>query len=178
MKTDTLYVWSQTDHLWKPEVIYKTFVDENDRETDYIAIKVHPETGEEEVFNEWMHVYDKEGRLTLYQEMYFKENRPSGGHRQSYKFGQEGNMISNVFAEWDTANGEWKEKTETVFSFHDDIPIQINENTHGVIDFYELGIYNFKYNTKAVSEVKVYHIEEGVRKFHERLVFYYSKEVD
>lgn len=173
MTTDTVYRWAPEDGRWHPDVIYVTYLNAQNKETDYLVLKVKTGRDTTEVLHERMNMYNQQGKVTLHQEIYFEDNKPTSGYQQTYRFDKDGNVLHYSIWELDVSTDQWKETAQTDFTFHHDILLS-EDGGHVVSDVFQLGAFNYSANRNAVAEAKVFHVEHGNKTLHEHVLFFYS----
>ena len=169
LRTDTLYRWSREGSSWIPDVIYRTYLNEKNKETDYLVLKVRRDTTE--VLHERMTMYNDQGKVTLRQEIYFEHNKPVRGFQQTYRFDDNDNVLQYTTWELDVHTDQWQEKKQIDFIFRPDISLS---GSSSVLDSFQIGIYNDQATNNAISEAKVYHFDDNNRKLYEQVLYYYS----
>src|SRR5690554_7131996 len=96
-----------------------------------------------------MHFYDREGRLTTFQEFYHSKEKTTGTQTTA-KFDDEGNVCFEGYYELDTETDNWKDKVSTEISFYKNIVLDTSLGAHKKLDFFGLDRKSTRLNSSHV----------------------------
>lgn len=178
METDTTYYWSSEENRWNPEFtvrVSSSLKEAGEQTQQELKFKINTEDNTQELLFESKSIYNDQDQLIFYQGISYEESVPISGDQQKYLIDEHGNIAKYTYLELDSNAFEWVEIMETDFTYSHDILWSINgQNT--IKDIYSLDTYPLSNRNKnLISEVKEYHFENGHKKLHEHVLYYYSQ---
>lgn len=173
-KISRIYKWSETDNDWIVRSKVETYLNDEGKKQDVLFSSLDTATNQLKLELERMHFYDREGRLTTFQEFYHDREKIMGT-QSTVKFDNEGNVYLEGYYELDTETDSWKDKVSTEFSFYRNIVLDMTYEDRKNLDFYGLNQYNYIDNKYATKQAKVYQYKDGEKVLFEEYEYFYSE---
>lgn len=167
--------WGNTDNRWIIQTQVETYFNELGKKQDILCSEMDSSTHQLKLQLEQMYIYDKEGRLTLFQDIYHADEIRTG-IQNTVKFDKEGNVVQENRYEFDSKNDTWNEKMRTEFVYDKNIALDAAFEEHKKLDLFTLNGYNYSTNTSATKQVKIYRYDNGKKVLAEEFEFFYSKD--
>lgn len=172
-KISNTYKWSQTDNKWHIQTQIETYFNEEGKKQDVLFLEADTSTHQLKLQLEQLHLYDKDGRLTLFQDFHHFNGIITGA-QNIVKFDEEGNVIQENMYDFDPKNDTWNEKTTTEFEYAKNITLDTTFEAHKNLDLFTLNEYNYITNKYATKQVKIYRYENGKKVLSEEFEYFYS----
>src|SRR5690554_3480503 len=173
-KISRIYKWSEADNDWTVRSKVETYLNYEGKKQDVLFSSLDTTTNQLKLELEQMHFYDREGRLTTFQEFYHAKEKITGT-QSTVKFDEDGNVYHEGYYELDTETDNWKDKVSTEISFYKKIVLDTSLGAHKKLDFFGLNYYNYITNKNAVKQVKVYQHKDGEKILSEEYEYFYSE---
>src|SRR5690554_155342 len=173
-KISRIYKWSEADNDWIVRSQTETFLNYEGKKQDVLFSSLDTTTNQLKLELEQMHFYDREGRLTTFQEFYHAKEKITGT-QSTVKFDEDGNVYHEGYYELDAETDKWTDKVYTEISFYKNIVLDTSLGAHKKLDFFGLNYYNYITNKNAVEQVKVYQHKDGEKILSEEYEYFYSE---
>ncbi|WP_437922119.1 hypothetical protein [Sphingobacterium sp. LRF_L2] len=167
------YTSSKTNRQWTLRSQTETYFNNSGKKQDVLFSELDTSTHQLKLQLEQMHLYDRAGRLTLFQDFDYANERITGT-QNTVKFGKEGNVIQEDMYEWDMEHNTWIEKMTTKIEYDQNIELDTTLEAHKNSDLFGLNEHNYSTNKYAPKHVKIYKYQGGEQVIQEEFDYFYS----
>ncbi|MDR2281768.1 MAG: hypothetical protein LBE37_01085 [Sphingobacterium sp.] len=172
-KKSSSYKWEDINSKWMIQTQVETYFNKQGKAQDILFSEVDTANNQLMLQLEQIHLYDKEGRLTLFQDLSHSYDAITGT-QSTVKFDKEGNVIRESTYDFDPENDTWNEKITTEFVYDKSIDVYTVPATRKRHDLFDLNPYGYITNKSAVKQVKIYLYNQGKKVLSEEFEFFYS----
>ncbi|MFD2556695.1 hypothetical protein [Sphingobacterium tabacisoli] len=172
-KKSSSYKWEDINSKWMIQTQVETYFNKQGKAQDILFSEVDTTNNQLMLQLEQIHLYDKEGRLTLFQDLSHSYDARTGT-QSTVKFDKEGNVIQESAYDFDPENDTWNEKMTTEFVYDKSIDVYTAPATRKRHDLFDLNPYGYITNKSAVKQVKIYLYDQEKKVLSEEFEFFYS----
>ncbi|GEM_PF-6183672 len=171
-KTSSTYKWDDINNKWILNTQIETNFNDEGKKQDVLFSEIDTK-GQLNLQLEQLNLYDKKGRLTLFQDFTHSDEIKTG-IQNTFKFDEVGNLIQENLYDLDSEKETWNNKMTTEFLYDKNIKMSMVLEDQKRFDLFNLNVYNSKINKEAIKQVKIYSYDTGKKVLSEEFEYFYS----